>query len=344
MSNLSAGAPLEAGAAPVGRSSGLLIDSARADRMLPFEVWYPIDVSAAVTPSVYELLPGTGFTAAGAFDAPPTLGKYPLVIFSHGRTGTRIAYTFLCEAMAALGTVVVSADHPGDTLIDWALEAAADDETNEMSRVADARLMLDAAFGTIPGMPDEVLAVIDTTRVAVGGHSYGGYTALGIAAGAHGVVDERITAAFGLQAYTRALTDEDLKRISVPSLLSVASRDVTTPAELDADRPWRLISAPDTWRVDVADAAHQACSDVGLYAELAPQVPNLPETLRVYLEETAAETRAEGMRGWRESVRLQAQVVGAFLDDALNIDLERSGRSVAALSKDSSVTIQRHSN
>ena len=344
MSNLSAGAPLELGAEPVGRSSGLLIDTARADRMLPFEVWYPIEVSAAVTPSVYELLPGTGFTAAGAFDAPPTPGKYPLVIFSHGRTGTRIAYTLLCEAMAALGAVVVSADHPGDTLIDWALEAAADDETNEMSRVADARLILDAAFGTIPGMPDDVRAVIDTTRVAVGGHSYGGYTALAIAAGAHGVVDARITAAFGLQAYTRALTDSDLASIRVPLLLSVATRDVTTPAALDADRPWRLISAPGSWRVDVGDAAHQACSDVGLYAELAPQVPDLPETLRVYLEETAAETRAEGMRGWRESVRLQAQIVAAFLDDALQISSERSKQTLSALANDAEVTVQRRSN
>ncbi len=341
MSNLSAGAPLELGAAPVGRSSGLLIDSSRADRMLPFEVWYPIEASAAVTPSVYELLPGIGFTAAGAFDAPPSISKYPLVIFSHGRTGTRIAYTFLCEAMAALGTVVVSADHPGDTLIDWALEAAADDETNEMSRVADARLLLDASFGTIPGMPDEVLAVIDTKRVAVGGHSYGGYTALAIAAGAHGAVDERITAAFGLQAYTRAITDADLASISVPVLLSVASRDVTTPAYLDADRPWRLITGPDTWRVDVGDAAHQACSDVGLYAELAPQVPDLPETLRTYLEETAAETKAEGMRAWRESVRLQAQIVGAFLDDALQISSDRSKQTLASLANDAEATVQR---
>ena len=344
MTMLSAGAPLELGAPPVGRSSGLLVDTARANRMLPFEVWYPIASSEAVTPSVYELLPGTGFTAANAFDAPPMPGKYPLVIFSHGRTGTRIAYTLLCEAMAALGTVVVSADHPGDTLIDWALEAASDDETNEMSRVADARLMLDAAFGTIPGMPDEVRAVTDASRVAIGGHSYGGYTALAIAAGAHGGTDDRVTAAFGLQAYTRALTAADLARIAVPVLISAASRDATTPPSLDADRPWSLISTPDTWRVDVGDAAHQACSDVGLYAELAPQVPDLPETLRVYLEETAAETRAEGMRGWRESVRLQAQIVGTFLDDVLKIDLERSALSINALAGDPSVTIQRRSN
>ena len=96
--------------------------------------------------------------------------------------------------------------------------------------------------------------------------------------------------------------------------------------------------------MDVGDAAHQACSDVGLYAELAPQVPDLPETLRVYLEETAAETRAEGMRGWRESVRLQAQIVGTFLDDVLKIDLERSALSINALAGDPSVTIQRRSN
>lgn len=341
MSDLHAGAPLLAGSPPVGRASGLVVDGARGDRLLPVECWYPIEPAAAVAPTVYELLPGTGFVSAGAHDAPPAPGRAPLVLFSHGRTGTRIAYTLLCEALAAIGCVVISADHPGDTLIDFALEIAVDDATNERQRVDDARLLLDAALGLEAGVPDAVRAAIDPERVAVSGHSYGGYTALGLAAGAFGEPDGRVRAVVGLQAYTRALTDADLARVGVPTLLSVAARDATTPPAVDADRPWALLDTPDTVRIDVADAAHQACSDVGLYAELAPRVPDLPQNLRDYLEDTAADTREAGMRPWRAAVALQARIAAGFLDEVLGIDPARGAAVLAEVEADPEVTLRR---
>jgi predicted dienelactone hydrolase len=144
-----------------------------------------------------------------------------------------------------------------------------------------------------------------------------------------------------LQAYTRALTDADLRRVVVPTLLSVAARDTTTPPEVDADRPWAELAAADTRRVDVADAAHQACSDVGLYAELAPQVPDLPQNLRDYLEDTAADTRAAGMRGWRDAVTLQARIVTGFLNEVLGIDPARGAATLDAVAADPQVTLRR---
>jgi predicted dienelactone hydrolase len=341
VSGLHAGAPLLPDSPPVGRMSGLVVDATRADRLLPVECWYPIGAADATTPTVYELLPGTGFTSAGAFEAAPAAGRVPLVLFSHGRTGTRIAYTLLCEALAARGCVVISADHPGDTLIDFALEIAVDDATNERQRVEDARLLLDAALGDAEGVPAAVRGAIDPDRIAVAGHSYGGYTALGLAAGAFGDPDPRVGAVVGLQAYTRALTDEDLARVRVPTLLSVAARDATTPPAVDADRPWALLATPDTVRVDVADAAHQACSDVGLYAELAPRVPDLPQNLRDYLESTAADTREPGMRSWREAVALQARIAAGFLDEVLGIDPGRGAGTLGAVAADPAVTLQR---
>jgi hypothetical protein len=127
----------------------------------------------------------------------------------------------------------------------------------------------------------------------------------------------------------------------VPTLLSVAARDTTTPPAVDADRPWAGLAAADTRRIDVADAAHQACSDVGLYAELAPQVPDLPQNLRDYLEDTAADTRAPGMRGWREAVALQARIVTGFLDEVLGIDPARGAATLADVAADPQVTVQR---
>ena len=168
---LVAGEPLASPRHTVGRSVTMLGDPARPDRVLNVDCWYPaVDGDAAA--SVYELLPGIGFTASALADAAAAPGAHPLVIWSHGRSGTRSSYAMLCEGLAARGYVVIAPDHPGDTLADWLLDVAADDATNERERVADVRLLLDAALGGEPGLA--IAPAIDATRVVVAGHSYGG--------------------------------------------------------------------------------------------------------------------------------------------------------------------------
>src|SRR3954469_24635881 len=96
---LVAGPPLEPPQHAVGRSSVLLVDHTRGDRAVAVDTWYP--AAAPGTPSVYELLPGIGFTSAAHHDAPIAAGPHPVVLWSHGRGGTRFAYALLCEALAA---------------------------------------------------------------------------------------------------------------------------------------------------------------------------------------------------------------------------------------------------
>ena len=68
-------------------------------------------------------------------------------------------------------------DHPGDTLAHWLLGAAVDDATNEEQRVDDAGgFVIDAVFGDRPGL--DLIPEVDVDRVAVAGHSYGGFTVL----------------------------------------------------------------------------------------------------------------------------------------------------------------------
>ncbi|MEY4229947.1 MAG: hypothetical protein RLZZ362_796, partial [Actinomycetota bacterium] len=142
--SLSAGPPLEPGRYRVGRRSTLLVDPDRSGRMLGVDIWYPTFATEGA-PSTYELFPGVSFEAAGAFhEAPAGPGTFPLIVFSHGRTGVRFAYSLVCEALAARGAVVVSSDHPGDALTDWRLGTNTDDRTNEVNRVADAHLLLRA--------------------------------------------------------------------------------------------------------------------------------------------------------------------------------------------------------
>ncbi|MCB0999336.1 MAG: hypothetical protein KDB40_08580 [Acidimicrobiales bacterium] len=335
MTVLAAGAPLEPQRHSVGRCSTALIDPDRDQRRLGIDVWYPAiepadDDLAARTRSSYELFPGVSFASAGALADPPAHpGSYPLIVFSHGRTGMRFAYSLVCEALAARGAVVVSSDHPGDALTDWLLGSHVDDRTNEVNRVADAHLVIRACVHGDPALPVGVLNAIDHDRIVLMGHSYGAYTAFATVAGARGVAPhDRVKAVVGFQPYTRTMSDSLLGRITRPALLVVSGRDRVTPADSDADRPWALLRGTPTWRVDLAGAGHQAISDIALYAELAAHVPHLPDIVRQYLAASAADACVPDGRSWREQMQVQVAAAWAFLDTVL--DLDAGGAAVVA--------------
>ena len=341
MSPLSSAPPIEQPIHPIGRRSLLLADARRDGRLLGVDVWYPAQ-SAGATLSVYSLMPGVEFESATAQqDVAPAAGSFPLIVFSHGRTGMRFNYSLLCEALAGRGAVVVSADHPGDVLTDWLLGQQADDRTNEMNRVGDAHLLIGAFTDGHDGVPAEIVSIVDRTRIAAVGHSYGAYTALAAAAGARGVPPhDGVGAVIGLQPYSRTLSDGALGRITTPTMLLLAELDETTPAATDGDRPWALLAGP-TWRIDLAAAAHQASSDMGLYAELAAHVPDLPDMVRQYLEYTARDAVGDGLRPWRDTLAIHARAVWAFLEVSLAIDSAAGEAAALALAAEPGVTLQR---
>lgn len=349
---LTAGAPLEPQRYAVGRHCALLTDPERDGRLLGVDVWYPAiepadDDVTARTPSTYELFPGVSFAAAGALHEPPARpGRWPLIVFSHGRTGMRFAYSMVCEALAARGAIVVSCDHPGDVLTDWLLGTHADDRTNEVNRVADAHLLIRAMVHGHQAIGVGVLNAVDHDRIVIMGHSYGAYTALATVAGARGVAPhDRVRAVVGFQPYTRTMSDSLLGRVARPTLLVVSEKDKVTPAGTDADRPWALVRGEPTWRVDLAGAGHQAISDIALYAELAHQVPVLPDIVRQYLTASNADAGAPGVMSWRELMRVQVAVAWEFLTEVLDLDpdataAERRDR-LATLAASPGVTIRR---
>jgi predicted dienelactone hydrolase len=320
MSPHSAGDPIETPRHPVGRRVALLADPARDAKVLGVDVWYPAGADTGKR-SEYELLPGVTFHAAAAQpDVAPAAGRFPLVVFSHGRTGMRFAYSLLCEALAARGAVVVAADHSGDTLADFLFGTFVDDRTNEMGRVADAHALIAAATGTAPGLPGDLVDAVDPERVAIVGHSYGAYTGLATAAGARGVDPHPLVrAVVGLQPYTRVFSDNALGRVRVPTMLAVSMDDRTTPPDTDADRPWAIIPGRPSWRLDLPGAGHQASSDIGLYSELVEHVPDLPDVVRMYLAATAADAVGDGLRPWRMVLREQVVGVWAFLTEVLDL-------------------------
>jgi predicted dienelactone hydrolase len=341
MNPLSAGPPIEPQRRPIGRRTSLMADPQRDGRLLGVDVWYPSAPSDAPS-SVYELLPGVSFQSAGAsHEPPPALGRFPLVLFSHGRTGTRFAYSMLCEALAARGAIVVSADHPGDVLSDWLSGTFADDRTNEMNRVADAHALLAELQPGGAVLPESLVDAIDHDRVALAGHSYGAYTAFATAAGARGVpAHDRVRAVVGLQPFTRSMSDDALRRVGVPSLLVVAELDSTTPASSDADRPWELMTGRSVWRADLAGAGHQAASDMGLYADLARKMPQLPAPVRQYLDFTTGDAVGPGLRPWREVLATQVRVMWSFLQVELELDTAAGVTEARALGSAPGLTLR----
>lgn len=341
MTALSAEPPIEPPVNVIGRRTTLMADPQRDGRLLGVDVWYP-SVPNDEPLSIYELMPGVSFRSASAsHEPPPATGRYPLVVFSHGRTGMRFAYSMLCEAIAARGAIVVSADHPGDVLTDWITGRQVDDRSNEINRVADTHALLAELRPGGSLLEPELIAAIDHDRIALIGHSYGAYTALATAAGARGVpAHDRVGAVVGLQPFTRSMSDRALRRVNVPSLLVVSDHDTTTPASSDADRPWSLMTGRPAWRADLLGAGHQAASDLGLYADLVQQLPHLPAPVRQYLEYATSDAVHPSMRPWREVLAQQVRVVWAFLEIALALDPREGAAAAEALSREDGITLE----
>ncbi|MCC7208415.1 MAG: hypothetical protein IT323_13995 [Anaerolineae bacterium] len=156
------------------------------ERPLDATVWYPALADGGARTASYPLFgPGKALVDA----APDMSGApYPVIVFSHGFSGTRFQSTFLTEHLASYGFVVIAANHPGTDL-------AAIGIFNEREGVPLARLSAVAAkiirdFALRPSdvfrqldelerlsAPGGVFAgLADTSRSAVSGHSFGGYT------------------------------------------------------------------------------------------------------------------------------------------------------------------------
>ena len=122
------------------------------------------------------------------------LEKYPVLIFSHGITGSRHLHQILFEHLASKGYIVFALDHsfdanltifPNGKIADYRSEITGHPdsvlirEKQINTRAFDVGFIIDQIREIETGMIDSKLSGrLDLDRVALGGHSYGGATAI----------------------------------------------------------------------------------------------------------------------------------------------------------------------
>ena len=168
------------------------------------------------------------------------------------------------------------------------------------------------------GGGDLLSGSIKADAIGVIGHSYGGFTALASATGHRGIeADPRVRAVVGLAAYTIPLTDAELRRLKVPTMLISGTDDATATPERNTDRPWELIPGRPLYRVDLEHAAHHSFDDVCYYKSLKSKFPDAPQILVTTVEEYAKAGCAKGLMPIARANRLTEQYAIAFLLDQL---------------------------
>lgn len=254
------------------------------ERALEMVVWYP--GKTTVTPQlIADDVVFVGNAAVRA--APPTAGEHPLVVLSHGYRGNWSNQGWLASALAQQGYIVAAVNHPGTTTHDRSPQAA----EQLWQRPGD----LSRAIAAVTSQPQKFGAVAPL-KIAVVGHSLGGWTAIEIAGArfdpelfardckvhpqlascinydrinpastpalktglASDLRDKRVTAVVSLDlGFSRGMTSESLAALPVPALVIAAGApSQDLPAQLESADLAKRLPQASTQYVEIRDASH----------------------------------------------------------------------------------------
>jgi predicted dienelactone hydrolase len=312
-------APAPSGPYEVGTRVMDLVDANRADpylangakRELLVRFWYPAASVPACAPAQYTSAGVWNYQARIAKVAPFEVrtnscqdasiqpGSHPVVVFTHGYTGTFTDYTFLFEDLASRGYVVASVNHtfeatasefPGGRIAKsmvgthLALSAQLDERSTSFAvaaRLADLHFVVNELERLNNGSRTPFSGTLDLSRLAIAGHSLGGMTALlGLE------IEPRFRAALTLDG---VLPGPLFGRTTKPVLLMLSGRDTW---DHDTCQLWGKLAGP-RFEMNLKGSDHLTPSDA------------------VWLAKDAVPTGSVGMEKTVESIR---NYVAAFLD------------------------------
>ncbi|OYD23909.1 alpha/beta hydrolase family protein [Oceanimonas baumannii] len=134
----------------------------------PMALFYP----TSSEPKVVELGP---FKLNVAVEGEVLKGKHPLVIVSHGSGGSHLSYKDVAISLAKNGFIVGMPLHPQNNYMDNSLEGSVTNYTNRPKHIT---LAIDTLLNA-----SDLNTYIDSDKIAVLGHSVGGYAAIAAAGG-----------------------------------------------------------------------------------------------------------------------------------------------------------------
>lgn len=233
------------------------------ERPLQVAIWYPTNQQQPIEKIGENLI----FEGENAVRNAQVVGKnHPLILISHGFSGSWRNQVWLAGALSRNGYIVAAPNHPGTTTQNMNREVAQNmlERPKDISRVL-TYLLSDNTFST----------AINQDKIGVVGHSYGGWTAIELIGGQFSsaqfeqscqtypflascdtylkqmqglgknsdyfkldknMQDPRISAAFILDlGLAQGFTAKSLANINVPTLVvSAGDFDKTLPAELES--------------------------------------------------------------------------------------------------------------
>jgi predicted dienelactone hydrolase len=203
---------------------------------------------------------------------PEGAGPFPVIVFSHGLYGSKDAYWALAQYWASYGYVCMHPSHADsrqDSGYRGTLRRAIADPDLWRSRPKDISFIIDS-LPQIEKLAPTLKGKLDRSRIGVGGHSYGAYTALAIGGatvqmpGGKSPVsfaDKRVRAIVVLSpqgAGEMGLTSKSWESIRVPMLAMYGSRDFATRRHTSIWRSQPFNGAPpgDKYDVEIEGATH----------------------------------------------------------------------------------------
>ncbi len=321
--------PIGFGPFEVGGTT-ITIDDPAGDRPLTVEVWFPLSPDAdtgELPPHRYTLLPGAYYESPDALGADPALiateGPFPLVVYSHGSGGLRYLHSAYTEMLASHGHVVTAPDHTGNTVIERITGAGADPGRLAVQRPDDVRRVIDALVDPDHPTAGPFARQVDPARIAVTGHSLGGFTAIALVAGLSTDVgevpaDDRIDAIIPLAPATgsQLVTDEVLADVDAPMMVIAGTNDTTTPIDPNVTRLWELTDNSPAYRVELVDGAHQTFTNLCEYADFLPTIGDgVPPIVVDTIEAVGEEGCSPGDIDDQRAHELTNTYALAFLDE-----------------------------
>ena len=208
-------------------------------RTVPVGIWYATDATEG-EPALYM---GAVVDEDSWVDAPfsdPAPGcLLPLVVYSHGSQAWGGNASPLLRHLVAQGWVAAAPDHVDNLLFDNVDPKPA---TFPLTRAADIRATIDAIEALPEG--DPLAGRVDTSRVLVMGHSFGGQTASLLAGpefDAEAIDARCASAAEGCTEAERAAFDS---RIDDPRVVAVMPLDGFASTELVSAAGWAAADRP----------------------------------------------------------------------------------------------------